>query len=336
MKLLSVCIPCYNSSAYMEKCVRSLAVAGDEIELLIIDDGSSDNTLEIGQQLAKEFPNSVCVIHQENKGHGGAVNTALEHASAPYFKVVDSDDWVDSAALTEIMNQIRVFVTEECKVDLLISNYVNEIQGRRAKVMDYCKIFPENKPFTWDEVNPFPAGKYLMMHALIYRTEILKEVNLILPEHTFYVDNLYVYKPLQNVQKMYYVNLDFYRYLIGRNDQSVNEKMMIKRIDQQLKVNYLLIDSVDFSNEMHPAVRQYLWQHLEIVMGISSAILNKMGGDLNIQKRIALWQYLKEKSPTIYYEIRQSFFGRMVNPVTKSGLWASNQVYKIIRRLAGF
>lgn len=336
MKLLSVAIPSYNSEQYVAKCVESLVVAGEEIEILIVDDGSSDTTWEKAQQLEQQHPTIVRAIHQENKGHGGAVNTGLEHATGEYFKVVDCDDWVDSVALMAVMQKLRYFVNHQQCVELLVTNYVNEIIGHAPKVMAYHKILPTNTYFTWDDVQPFPAGKYLMMHALIYRTQLLKDYRFQLPEHTFYVDNLYVYEPLRYVQSMYYLDVDFYRYLIGRDDQSVNETMMMKRIDQQLKVSYLLIDSVDFQTELHPALRQYLWHHLEIVMGISSAILNKMGKPADIEKRTALWQYLEAKNPSVYEAMRFGLFGRIVNPTTKSGLWASNKIYRLLRKLSGY
>ena len=92
MKLLSIAIPCYNSQDYMESCIESLLVGGEEVEILIVDDGSSDRTAEIADDYARKYPTIVKAIHQENKGHGGAVNTGLAHATGLYFKVVDSDD----------------------------------------------------------------------------------------------------------------------------------------------------------------------------------------------------------------------------------------------------
>ena len=80
------------------------------------------------------------------------------------------------------------------------------------------------------------------MHSVMYRTKLLRECGLELPKHTFYVDNIFVYHPLPHVKYLYYLNVNFYRYFIGRSDQSVNESVMIGRIDQQLKVNRIMID----------------------------------------------------------------------------------------------
>ncbi len=104
----------------------------------------------------------------------------------------------------------------------------------------------------------------MMMHSLIYRTDLLREVGLELLEHIFYVDSIFVFTPLQAVQPMYYLPVDFYHYFIGRNDQSVNESLMIKRIDQQIKVNKILVDELNLDQLTNPDLRSYLLNHVEI------------------------------------------------------------------------
>ena len=107
MKLISFAIPCYNSAAYMGKCIESILPAGDEVEILIVDDGSQkDNTLEIAKEYEQKYPTICKAIHQENGGHGEAVNTGLRNASGLYFKVVDSADWLDSEVVLDIMEKI--------------------------------------------------------------------------------------------------------------------------------------------------------------------------------------------------------------------------------------
>ena len=106
MKLLSVAIPCYNSEAYMSKCINSLLIAGEEVEIIIVDDGSSDRTAEIADDYAEKYPTIVKVIHQENGGHGQAVNTGIKNATGLYFKVVDSDDWVNQDAYYEVLKTL--------------------------------------------------------------------------------------------------------------------------------------------------------------------------------------------------------------------------------------
>ena len=188
MKLLSIAIPCYNSEAYMENCIKSLLPGGDEVEILVIDDGSKDRTAEIADEYQEKYPGIVRAIHQPNLGHGGAVNTGIHNAQGLYFKVVDSDDWVNEESYKEILKTLEELVKGSKTVDLLISNFVYEKQGAtRKKVMQYRHCLPVNQIFTWNEVGHMPKGKYLLMHSMIYRTQLLLECNLTLPEHTFYV-----------------------------------------------------------------------------------------------------------------------------------------------------
>ena len=224
MKLLSVTVPCYNSQAYMRNCVDSLLEGGDLVEILIVDDGSQDGTAEIADDYAQRYPTIIKAIHQENGGHGEAVNAGIRNATGLYFKVVDSDDWVNEEAYRKILRTLEELTRGPQTVDLLISNFVYEKQGaKRKKIMRYTKYMPEGEIFTWKEMGRMPLGKYILMHSVIYRTGLLRECGLVLPKHTFYVDNLFVYQPLPSVRTMYYMDVNFYRYFIGREDQSVHE-----------------------------------------------------------------------------------------------------------------
>ena len=235
MKILSIAVPCYNSQEYMRKCVDSLLKGGEDVEILIVDDGSKDDTLKIARDYEEKYPTIVKAIHQENKGHGGAVNTGLAHATGLYFKVVDSDDWLNEEALKKALEVLKLCVRGPKTLDLLLCNYVYEKVGAKRKtVMRYRSALPQDKIFGWDDVKPLGTSHYLLMHSMIYRTELLLECGLKLPEHTFYVDNLVAFIPLASVQSMYYLDVNLYRYFIGRADQSVSESVMIGRVDQQI------------------------------------------------------------------------------------------------------
>ena len=129
MKLLSVTIPCYNSQDYMEHCIETLLTGGDDVEILIVDDGSKDATAEIADRYQKKYPTIIKAIHQENGGHGAAVNTGIANATGLYFKVVDSDDWVDEESYHKILAKLRELVGGSTTLDMFISNFVYEKQG---------------------------------------------------------------------------------------------------------------------------------------------------------------------------------------------------------------
>ncbi|GIO37731.1 glycosyl transferase [Paenibacillus antibioticophila] len=337
MKILSVVIPCYNSQDYMRHCIESLLPGGDEVELLIVNDGSVDDTAQIADDYVKKYPTIVKAIHQSNGGHGEAVNAGLRNATGLFFKVVDSDDWVDLAAYNQVLEVLRSFVEQDQPLDMLISNFVYEKEGARVKkVMKYDDVLPVNTPFGWEDMGYFGKGQYLMMHSLIYRSQLLRDCGLELPKHTFYVDNLFVYRPLVHVEHLYYLNVDFYRYYIGREDQSVNERVMIGRIDQQIKVNKLMIDQVRLEELKHPKQKRYMLHHLEIVTVISGILLIRSGTPENLVKKKELLRYVKERNTELYHHLKYGLMGNLINLPGRFGRSISVGAYKIAQKIVGF
>ncbi|PNV62703.1 glycosyl transferase [Clostridium sp. chh4-2] len=338
MKLLSVAIPCYNSEAYMRHCIDTLLTGGEEVEIIIVDDGSTkDHTAEIADEYAQNYPTICRAIHQENGGHGEAVNTGLRNATGIYYKVVDSDDWVNEEAFKQVLATLRRFVYGNETLDMLICNFVYEKEGaKRKRVMNYKTALPKNELITWDDVKIFMTGQYILMHSVIYRTELLFKCGLELPKHTFYVDNIFVYQPLPFVKTMYYLDVNFYRYYIGREDQSVNETVMIGRIDQQIRVTKLMLDYYDVTKIQNRKLRGYMVKYLEIMMVVSSILAIKSGTEENLQKKKELWMYLKQKNMPLYLRLRWGFLGQGMNLPGKSGRQVSIAGYKITQKFFGF
>lgn len=337
MKLLSVAVPCYNSQEYMKNCIDSLLEGQDLVEIIIVDDGSKDNTAAIADEYAAKYPDIVKAVHQENGGHGEAVNTGLRNATGLYFKVVDSDDWVNKEAYLAILDKLREITGGPQTLDMMISNFVYEKQGaKRKKVMRYKSYMPENKIFTWKEMGRMPVGKYILMHSVIYRTGLLRDCGLELPKHTFYVDNLFVYQPLPHVQTMYYMDVNFYRYFIGREDQSVHEDVMIRRIDQQLFVNRIMIDTIVGAKNIEKNIRRYMLRYLDIIMAVSSIMLIRSGTEENLNKKKDLWKYLKNADIRIYRKLYMGILGRGVNLPGGSGRKIAVEIYKVVQKLYGF
>ena len=337
MKLLSIGIPSYNSEGFMRKCIESLLPGGEEVEIIIVNDGSKDGTAAIADEYAAKYPTIVKAVHQENGGHGEAVNAGLRNATGLYYKVVDSDDWVNEEAYLKILNKLAELVKTGDMVDMLISNYVYEKEGRkRKKVMQYRTAFPTDTVFTWDDVKFLHVGQYILMHSVIYRTQMLKDCGLELPKHTFYVDNIYVYHPLPYVKKMYYMDVNFYRYYIGREGQSVQEEIMIGRIDQQIRVNMILIDDCDVWKLKNKKLRNYMLSYLEIMMTVSSILAIRSKTEENLAKKKELWQYLKAKDVRSYKKIRRSVMGNTMNLPGEGGRKISVAAYKIAQMIVGF
>ena len=342
MKLLSIAVPCYNSEAYMENCIRSLLVGGDEVEILIVDDGSKDRTAEIADRLEAQHPGVIRAIHQPNKGHGGAVNTGIENATGLYFKVVDSDDKVRAGAYKSILDVLRNFSGDEEPLDLLISNFVyNKEDQNRHSVMEYRHCLPVGRVFSWDEANRFPIGKYILMHSVIFRTQMLRESGLKLPEHTFYVDNIYVFNPLPYVERMYYLDVNFYYYFIGREDQSVHEDVMIRRLDQQARVNRIMIDHFTdpACQEMigdRKTLRQYMFNYLEIITTVTSVLCLRSGAPEHLQLRDETWEYLRNRDEALWKKMRRRILGRAMNVNRHLPRRAVVALYLLAQRIFSF
>ena len=337
MKLLTVTVPCYNSQDYMERCIDSLLPGGEDVEIIIVDDGSTDRTGEIADEYARKYPEIVRVIHQENGGHGAGLNAGINHATGLYFKVVDSDDWVEETAYRKVLSTLRSLCSGGCMLDMMISNFVYEKDGAKHKrIVKYTKVLPENQLFGWAETKNFPIGKYILMHSVIYRTQLLRDCHLVLPKHTFYVDNLFVYIPLPYVKTMYYLNVNFYRYYIGREDQSVNESVMIRRIDQQLRVNKLMIDAYDLKRMQDRHLRRYMISYLEIITIISTVMLMKSGTKENLQKKRDLWAYVQHQDRWLFHRLRNHIMGQTIHLPGKGGRKISLAIYKISQKVIGF
>ncbi|MBQ4435972.1 MAG: glycosyltransferase [Clostridia bacterium] len=336
-KLLSIAIPSYNSEAYMAHAIESLLPGGDEVEILVVDDGSKDRTAEIADDYERRYPGIVRAIHQENAGHGGAVMAGLRNATGLYFKVVDSDDWADADAYPRVLETLRKFSAPDEQLDMLISNYIYDKVGVEHKhVMRYHHALPQEQVFGWDEARRFRKGQYILMHSVIYNTEMLRRCGLELPLHTFYVDELYVYVPLKDVKRMYYLDADFYHYFIGRDDQSVQEEVMIRRIDQALKVNRMLVEAFDPFTIENIHQRRYMLNFLEIVTTVSSVLLLKAGTPEHLQKKEDLWAFIEKTNPRLYQTLRRRILGRILHLPGKFGRSVALTGYRISRKIFGF
>lgn len=338
MKVLSVAVPCYNSAEYMGHAIDTLLTGGEDIEIIVVDDGSSkDNTLEIAKEYERKYPSIIKAVHQENGGHGEAVNTGLKNASGVFFKVMDSDDWADTDALKKVMDFLRSVIRDSKSLDLLICNYVYEkVYEHKRTIIRYNNCLPVNEFFTWADTRKFRNSQYMLMHTVFYRTKLLKDIALELPKHTFYVDNVFSYVPLPYVKTMYYMDVDFYRYFIGREGQSVNEKIMIGRIDQQIKVTKIMINAHDVSKIKDGKLKRYMVNYLSMMMTICTVFLIKSGTPENLEKKRELWKYLKSKNSRLNRMIKRTLLGIMMSFPGKSGRKIIVWGYELARKIYKF
>lgn len=344
MKYLTFTVPCYNSESYMRRCVDSLLCFGKDAEIILIDDGSTDGTGEIADEYQNRFPDIVKIVHKENGGHGSGVNKGLEMAEGLYFKVVDSDDWLDPEACQKLLFRIRElcgggrYEFAENIPDLFICNYVyDHLDEGSSRVMDYRNVFPDEKMCTWNSIGRFKPSQYLIMHSLIFRTEVLRKSNVKLPEHTFYVDNLFSYQPLPYADNLYYMDIDLYHYYLGREDQSVNEKVLMKRIDQQIRVTEMVARCVDLKKvrKVYPKLASYMTRNISIMLSISSIHLLLIQTDEARSKRKEMWKNIRQHDKRLYYRLRYSTLsgltylpGRLGGRLTIGGYRFARKIYQ--------
>lgn len=290
MKLLTVTVPCYNSAEYMEKCVDSLLKGGERVEIIIINDGSKDRTGEIADSYVAKYPNIVRVVHQENGGHGEGINQGLARATGKYFKVVDSDDVLseDFPAFLDKLEELE----ESGGVDLFVTNYFYvHTDGKGDRSICYKSVLPTGRVFEWGDTKRFKLHQMLTIHSCTFRTELMQKTAVEpLPKHVFYEDNLMICRVLHAVRKMYYMNIDMYRYWIGRPDQSVQEEVMKKRYTHQLLVTERCFKICKLDEIPEKMLKKYLKHEYFVMMGISVlyARLNKSDeADATLDK---MWQ----------------------------------------------
>ena len=342
MKYITFTVPCYNSAAYMRRCVDSLLIGGEDVEILLIDDGSTDRTGEIADEYERNYPGIVRAVHKENGGHGSGVNAGLLLATGCYFKVVDSDDWLSEDAYRRLLARVKAFCTGALsepmdQPDLIVCNYTyNHLEEGTAHTMAYRNVFPAETPCTWNDIGHFRPSQYLIMHALIYRTAVLRETGICLPEHTFYVDFIYAYQPFPWVKTMKYLDTPFYHYFIGRDGQSVQTDVMIRRVDQLRLVNQCMVRATPERGTVPDGLYRYMIHFLAIESSVASVFMILSRDPENYEKKKDMWDDIKAYSPTIYKDVRKKAMSRALNLRGSIGRFVIRKGYFVAEHVVGF
>lgn len=338
-KTLTVVVPSYNVESCLRRCTNSLlnCESTADLEVIIVDDGSTDGTPALADSIAAISEGVIRVIHQKNKGHGGAVNAGIAAARGLYIKIVDADDWLDADAYAKVLSLLRTQAVQTSPVDMILTNYVYEKKAEDIQtVINYKHAIPAGRVLTWDDLRTFYVNQYLLMHAIIYRTDILRESRTVLPEHTFYVDFIYAYQPLPYVKTMVYLNVDFYRYFIGRSGQSVEKETMIRRVNQLLRVNELMVHVTPDKSTVSQGLYKYMIHFLSINCVVTSLflILSRRKGNYALKDR--MWEDLYNYSPQISHDVRKTTMARAINMPGPLGRSLVRWGYTISNHFVGF
>ena len=233
-KLITICIPSYNAELYLDRCLLSLVSAEEagRLEVLAVNDGSTDHTLGIAKLYESRYPGIIRVIDKANGGHGSTINAALAEASGKYFMVLDSDDWLNTNDLDKLIRKITddhldedLILTHYYKVDLDTGEYKDPLQQEGI---------PFDQPFRFTDVNT--DGMYIALANSLFKLSLLRECKLELQEHTFYVDVEYILFPIPYIDTIRYLDYSLYRYCVGNENQSISMVSMVNRYDHHERV----------------------------------------------------------------------------------------------------
>ena len=323
----------------MRHCIDNLVAAGEEVEVIIVNDGNKDDTGKIADEYEKKYPTIVKAIQKENGGHGSGVMAGIRNATGMFFKVVDSDDWVETKDVLDMLDLIKRHEAQEANVDLYITNYVYEHAADNSQyVMHYRKCLPPEQIFAWEEMKRVKLETVFLMHSLLYRTSKLRESKMELPNHTFYVDDIYAYQPLPFMKKIFYHDIDLYHYFIGRADQSVNYGTMCKRYEQQMRVFKIMFTAYKYDEiiKQPKHLKKYMFKWLMTICGITIMTIVGTKEDKKTRWRVfhEYFDELKGLDKKLYNKIRHRSLACFAFNLPGYGLksFASKNGYKVFQK----
>lgn len=237
-KILTITVPSYNVEKFLDQTLKSFVSENimENLEVLIVDDGSCDNTVKIGEEYAKQYPATFRVISKENGGHGSTINCGIREAKGKYFKVVDGDDWVSTEGLEKL-----IYKLEECNADYVFTNFyrVNDVTKKKTKV--YFPEIPTEQELSFSSIE---KETRISMHALVIKTDILRQNDIYIDEHSFYVDVEYILYPIPYVKSVIYYDIFVYMYRLAQEEQSVSMKGYRRHMQNHIDVILHILDYI--------------------------------------------------------------------------------------------
>lgn len=305
-KLLSISIASYNVEETLGQTLDSLLLEDivDEIEVLVVDDGSKDGTAKLAQQYQQRFPQSVRYIAKENGGHGSTVNKGIEEATGLYFKVVDGDDWVDATGFRKLLTYIRELQAGQNVLPDIIATPFDSIDYHTGMSIDLTDTKPDD--LEYHKTYPFRKVSdhtYIFMHAMTYRTAVLQENPPRLDEHCFYVDVEYVLLPIPYVKNIVFLDHSVYQYRLGSEGQSMNYLNMQKNCaDHEKVVNRILtfVDTLQKNGTDQEIIAYVINGAVRLVRVQFRIYLSYKASALHLTQILNLTRRIKRDYPQVY------------------------------------
>ncbi len=335
-KIITFCVPSYNSEAFLHVALDSLVLGGDDIEVLVIDDGSKDGTLQVAKEYEEKYPNIFTAIHQENKGHGGAINNALSLAKGKFFKVLDSDDKVDGESLTKAIAFLKEHGDE---IDLLIMDYVYYHGWDNPTThVGFRTVMKEGVVLTPSKVKRFSLKQNITLHTAMYKTEVLRKSGVELPEHCSYEDNYMVYAPMFYIEHLAYLHLPFYCYFIGRDGQSMQEDIITRKYYDLIRCGDLIWKAGDIVPIKKKDRRLYhlLKHHLTMNLAYAFTFCAVNGSEQALQDMEDFKKRCKESNPKQWKVVQASVQYQSTGKKGKVFQWLTKLAYRLAHKVVKF
>ena len=311
----------------------------EKLILVTNDDGYDSKGLAAAVEVARAF-GRVVVVAPETTQSG--MSQAITMYNPLYLRCVSRQEGLEVYAFSgtpvDCVKMAFDYLLRDQRVDLFISNYVYEkvYEGTHTAI-GYKFALPRKKIFSWDQIGHFRPDQNLLMHSLCYRTDVLRESNLPMPAHTFYVDNIYAYVPLPRCKTMYYADIDLYRYFIGREGQSVNEATMVKRLGQQFRVTRIMMESFHLYQDVESSrLRSYMMGYFTMMMAICSVLTKLSEEDCADERLKTLWKDLKEYDERMYRRARYGVVGFFTNLRGRAGDKTTLGLYHLASKIFKF
>ncbi|WP_018674742.1 glycosyltransferase family 2 protein [Riemerella columbina] len=271
-KILTLIVPIYNTEEYLPKCLDSLIIKEElmtRLDVLLIIDGSPDNAISIAKEYEQKYPQTYRVISKENGGYGSVLSRGIKEATGKYCKVLDSDDWYDNAAFEAFVSQLTQLDT-----DVVVTDYVKEyIFENRSELLSLSEVQP-NKKYDLDQEIANLDSSTFVMHRLAYKTEVIRKAKIDFPEKIFYTDTLFALLPLLFAKDLYYINVPLYRYLIGRDGQTVAPATIRKnRKGVETVIKYLYEKYLLHKEQMSESKKKYILSSIDVFFQMYYRIL---------------------------------------------------------------
>lgn len=302
-KLLTIIIPSYNMESYLANCLSSLIVKDELMQLLdilVINDGSKDKTSEIAHRFSEKYSSAIRVIDKENGNYGSCINRGLKEAAGAFIKILDADDTFETANFEKYVMLLQNMTGGGTDVDCIFSDFV--MIKPNGNVSN--KITQKIQKNTVLSVSALPndINDSMWMHAVTYKTENLRKIKYQQSEGISYTDQEWIFLPMSTVRKIYYWPHVLYKYLVGRDGQTMNPLTYTKNMWMEVKGTKVMIEEYEkYKATFLPENNKYLSAQVSKRSGhIYRCFLFIHRKKLNQKDLIVFDTYLKNASPFIY------------------------------------